>query len=75
LATREQIHALLTPEQREQFEHLMKQRSSRRSEGSGQPERERRFRDQRNPQPPREESPGGGFSEPPPPRNPAPPTP
>ena len=75
LATREQIHALLTPEQREQFEQLMKQRSSRRSEGSSQPERERRFRDQRNPMPPREGPPGGEFSEPPSPRNPAPPTP
>lgn len=49
LETREKIHALLTPEQREQFEQLMKQRSSRRSDGPGQPERERRFRDQRNP--------------------------
>ncbi len=75
LETRDQIHALLTPGQREQFEQLMKQRSGRRSDGPGQPERERRFRDQRNPMPPRDAPPGGEPSEPPPPRNPAPPTP
>jgi hypothetical protein len=75
LETRDQIHALLTPAQREQFEQLMKQRSGRRSDGPGQPERERRFRDQRNPMPPREAPPGGEPSEPPSPRNPATPTP
>jgi hypothetical protein len=75
LETREQIHALLSPEQREQFEQLMKQRSTRRSEGSGQPERERRSRDQRNPPPPHEGPPGAEFNEPPSPRDPAPPTP
>ena len=50
--TREQIRAVLTPEQREQFERLVKQRPGRRNDGSGQPERERRLRDQRNPPPP-----------------------
>jgi len=70
LATREQIRAVLTPEQREQFERLVKQRPGRRNDGSGQPERERRLRDQRNPLPPGEE-----LSEPPAPRHPAPPPP
>lgn len=74
LETREQIQALLTPEQRKQFEQLMKQRSSRRSDGPGQPERERRFRDQRNPMPPWK-PPGGEPREPSMPRNPAPTTP
>jgi Spy/CpxP family protein refolding chaperone len=48
-ATREQIRSLLTPEQREQFEQLMKQRPGRRSDQSVQPERERRLRDPREP--------------------------
>ncbi|MCC6823245.1 MAG: hypothetical protein V9H26_24445 [Verrucomicrobiota bacterium] len=71
--TREQIHALLTPEQRPQFEQLVKQRAGRRSEGSGQPERERRFRDQRTPLTPRDTLPGGESGAAPLPRNPAPP--
>ena len=75
LATREQIHALLTPEQREQFEQLMKQRSTRRSEGPGQSERERRFRDQRNPPPPHKGPPGAESNEAPTSRHSAPPTP
>jgi len=75
LETREQIHALLTPEQRERFEQLMKQRTTRRSDGPGQPERERRFRDQRNPMPPRNDPLGGEAGEPQSPDHPAPPTP
>ena len=59
--TREQIRAVLTPEQREQFERLVKQRPGRRNDGSGPPERERRLHDQRNPPPP-----GGELSGPPP---------
>jgi Spy/CpxP family protein refolding chaperone len=49
---REQIRAVLTPEQREQFEQLMKrtQRRNDRGDAVGQPER--RPRDQREPQPP-----------------------
>jgi hypothetical protein len=49
---REQIRAVLTPEQREQFEQLMKrtQRRNDRGDAAGQPER--RPHDQREPQPP-----------------------
>jgi hypothetical protein len=75
LETRDQIHALLTPAQREQFDQLMKQRSGRRSEGPVQPDRERRVRDQRNPIPPRDVPPAGEPGEPPTSRNPSPPTP
>jgi len=63
--TRAQISTLLTPEQREQFDRLMKQRASRRNDGSGQPDPERRGRDLRNPLPPRE-APLGGEQNPPP---------
>ncbi len=75
METREQIRALLTPEQRELFEQLMKQRTTRRSDGPGQLDRERRFRDQRNPMPPRDAGPDGEAGEPPTPPHPAPPTP
>jgi len=59
--THEQIQALLTPEQREQFLLLMKQRMQRRNDGPNQDRRSREsrdprgpqdFRDQRNPPPP-----------------------
>ena len=57
--THEQIQALLTPEQREQFLLLMKQRLQRRNDGPDRRSRESRdprgpqeFRDQRNPPPP-----------------------
>lgn len=70
LETRDQIHALLTPAQREQFEQLMKQRANRRSDGPGQPQREHRLRDQPKPMPP-----GSEPNDPSSPRNPAPPTP
>ena len=63
--TRAQIHALLTPEQREQFDRLMKQRTNRRNDSSGQPDSERRGRDQRNSLPLREAPPGGETSPPP----------
>lgn len=75
LETREQIHALLTPEQRVLFEQLMKQRTARRNDGPGQPERERRFRDQRNPMPRRDAPPGGEAGESQSPDHPAPPPP
>lgn len=61
--THEQIQALLTPEQREQFQRVMKQRLQRRNDGPAQPER--RFRDQREPRGPQE------FREP---REPMPPS-
>lgn len=67
--THEQIQALLTPEQRELFQRLMKQRGQRRNDGPAQPER--RFRDQRESRGPQE------FREPREPMPPAdePPTP
>ncbi len=74
--TREQIRAVLTPEQREQFEQLMKRSPRRNDRGEpspGQPER--RFRDQREPRnPPPVDGPRAGEprdSQPPPP-SPAP---
>lgn len=63
--TREQIHALLTPEQRELFERLVKHRTNRRNDGAGQPDSARRERDPRNPLPPREAPPGVEPSPPP----------
>ncbi len=57
--THEQIQAVLTPEQREQFQRLMKQRLLRRTESPPQPDRRFReprgapeFREPRNPLPP-----------------------
>ena len=75
LETRNQIHTLLTPAQREQFEELMKKRSTRRSDGPGQPPRERRLHDQPKPMPPRDAPPSGEPSAPASPRNPASPLP
>jgi Spy/CpxP family protein refolding chaperone len=68
--TKEQIRLVLTPEQREQFEQLMKRtpRRNERGEPPGQPERRPRDgREPRNPPPP--DAPSGGEprdSQPPP---------
>lgn len=62
--TKEQIRAVLTPEQREQFEQMMK-RSPRRGERSEPGQRLREGREPRNP-PPADAPPGGE------PRNPSP---
>jgi len=75
LETRDQIHALLTPAQREQFEELMKKRSTRRSDGPTQPQRERRLHDQPKSIPPHDAPSGGVPSAPASPRNPASPMP
>ena len=69
----EQIKTILTPEQREQFERIMKQRFPLRPEQAGQPERRFReprgdqggFREQRGEQPPPRPPEGGE-----PPQNP-----
>jgi hypothetical protein len=55
--SREQIQAVLTETQREQFQRLMPQRPARRQDGTNQPPPERRFRDlreNRRPGPPPE---------------------
>lgn len=63
--THEQIQALLTAEQREQFQRLMKQRLQRRNDPGAAPERRgREPRESREPRPPQE------FREP---QNPPPP--
>ncbi len=75
LETRDQIHALLTPAQREQFEELMKKRSTRRSDGPTQPQRERRLHDQPKSTPTHDAPPGGEPSAPAAPRSPPAPMP
>jgi hypothetical protein len=72
-STKEQLQAVLTPEQLEQFDRLMKQRIPRRNESPLPPERERRLRDQRNPPPPPPGEPRDTLSGPP--HEPPPPPP
>lgn len=78
--THEQIQALLTPEQREQFQRLMRQRLQRRNDPANQPADRpllREFRENRRNPPPRD-LPGGeppGNLPPPPEPQPEPPNP
>jgi len=52
--THEQIQAVLTGEQREKFQRLMKQRLQRRNDAPAQPDR--RFREPHNPMPPSDDA-------------------
>lgn len=73
--TREQIRSVLTPEQREQFEQLMKRGPRRNDAGEMPGPPDRRFRDQRDQREPRNQPPppmGGSRESQPPPQPPDP---